>query len=91
MASPVTSALKRLSKIPPLIMHIDPDARVEVKPWSGPGPLVTDLLAVDPPPIERFVTEDARIRQAIATTGVVNFGDKQIGPAGVITNTAVKI
>lgn len=48
---------------------------------------MTDLQAIDPSPIERFVIEDAHIRQAFATTGVVNFGDKQIGPAGVIANT----
>jgi hypothetical protein len=39
---------------------------------------------VDQAPMLRFVTEDAYIRQGIGTTGVVTFGEKQIGPSGAI-------
>ena len=41
---------------------------------------------IDRAPMQRFVTEDANIRQGIGTTGVVMFGDRQIGPSGAITN-----
>jgi hypothetical protein len=78
--------IEQAAKLPPLVAHVEPGADVEKKPWSGPGPLVMDLLAVDPAPIQQFVTEDAHIRQAWGTTGVVAFGNKQIGPAGAVSS-----
>jgi hypothetical protein len=39
---------------------------------------------VDPSPIERFVTEDANIRTGIGTTASVRYGDREIGPGGVL-------
>lgn len=41
---------------------------------------------VDHAPIERLVSEDAYIPRAIATTGTVRYGDKEISPVGVLTD-----
>jgi len=39
---------------------------------------------IDGVPVERFITEDAYIHRGIGTTAIVTFGDKEIGPSGVI-------
>ena len=41
-------------------------------------------------PIERFVSEDAYINKAIGTTGTVRYGDKEIGPVGVLSNRQMR-
>jgi hypothetical protein len=41
--------------------------------------------------MQRFVTEDAYIRQGIGTTGRVMYGNKEIGPAGALSNGRAEI
>lgn len=51
------------------------------------GPIVLDphVRVVDAAQIQRFVSEDAYIKRGLGATGTVQFGDKQIGPAGGLT------
>jgi hypothetical protein len=71
-------------QIPPLVVQAEPP--VPPKFWGDGGPKGPDPGVIDRAPMQRFVTEDANIRQGIGTTGVVMFGDRQIGPSGAITN-----
>ncbi len=73
-----------VEKLPDLVLKTDPRKEVEPKFWGDGGPIGPDPGVIDPAPMERFVTEDAYIRQGIGTTGSVLYGDKQIGPSGVI-------
>jgi len=71
----------------PPVLDIPP--LVQQEPQFDPRPHVIDPIATgggvfDPGPVERFVSEDAYIRTAIASTASVRFGDQEIGPAGVI-------
>jgi hypothetical protein len=45
---------------------------------------------VDRASIERLVSEDAYINKAITATGTVRYGDKVIGPVGVVSNGAIQ-
>ena len=71
-------------QIPPLVVQAEPP--VPSKFRGDGGPIGPDPGVIDRAPMQRFVTEDANIRQGIGTTGVVMFGDRQIGPSGAITN-----
>ncbi|MFH0344546.1 MAG: neuraminidase-like domain-containing protein [Chromatiales bacterium] len=72
--------------IPPLVFEPE-----EVIP-DRYGPIVTarNVGVVDRAPIERLVSEDARIDKVIGTTGTVRYGDKEIGPVGVVSNRQVR-
>lgn len=50
--------------------------------------LVANPGIIDPNPISQFVTQDAYIRQGIATNAVVSYGDQQIGPFGALPKNA---
>jgi hypothetical protein len=68
--------------IPPLVQQVpqfDPRPPVIDPVITGAG-----LGVFDPGPVERFVSEDAYIRTAIASTASVRFGDQDIGPTGVV-------
>lgn len=68
--------------IPPLVFEPE-----EVRPDRyDPSVTAPNVGVVDRAPIERFVSEDAYINKAIGTTGTVRYGDKEIGPAGVVSN-----
>jgi hypothetical protein len=68
--------------IPPLVFESE-----EVTPERcGPIFATPNVGVVDHGPIDRFVSEDAYINKAIGTTGTVRFGDKEIGPWGVVSN-----
>jgi hypothetical protein len=41
---------------------------------------------VDMDSVTRFVTEDANIRIGISTSASVRYGDREMGPAGVLSN-----
>jgi Neuraminidase-like domain/ABC toxin N-terminal region len=76
----VVTPPKMTPDIPPLVLQpvdVIPDLIGPVSKQPGFG-------AVDPSPIDRFVTEDAYIRQGIGTSGTVRFGDKEIGPSGSV-------
>ena len=72
--------------IPPLVL----------KPVESTPDLVGPIIkqpgfgAIDPSPIERYVTEDAYINRGIGSSGTVRFGDKEIGPAGSRMNRIQK-
>jgi hypothetical protein len=42
------------------------------------------IVMLDPAPLQRFVTEDAYIKKGIVTTGTIRYGDKDIGPTGIL-------
>jgi hypothetical protein len=77
--------IKQAAAIPPLVLKVDPTVPVKPKPWRDGGLIGPDPGVIDPAPLQRFVTEDAYIRQGIGTTGSVMYGTKQIGPAGAIS------
>jgi hypothetical protein len=82
----VNPGFKPTVEIPPLILEIDPRLQVGPKFWGDGGPIGPNPGVVDPAPMQRFVTEDAYIRQGIGTTGSVMYGDKQIAPSGAIAD-----
>jgi peptidoglycan hydrolase-like protein with peptidoglycan-binding domain len=77
--------LQPQQQFPPLVM--EPDPRLEVGPSRdgavirGPG-----FGVVDPAPVERFVTGDGSIRVGLGTGASVRYGDRDIGPGGVLAN-----
>jgi hypothetical protein len=74
------------AKLPPLVLKDVPQGRIAPKfPVDG-RPIEPDLGVMDPAAMQRFVTEDAYIRQGIGATGGVTYGDRQIGPSGAIPN-----
>lgn len=81
----VNPGIKFAVEIPPLILRADPHKEVGPKFWGDGGPVGPAPGVVDPAPMQRFLSEDAYIRQGIGTTGVVTFGDKQIGPSGAMS------
>lgn len=81
----------QLVEIPPLILKTDLRKEVRPKFWGNGGPIGPDQGVIDSATIQRFVTEDAYIRQGIGTTGSVMFGDKKIGPSGAIADVQAKI
>lgn len=66
--------------IPPIVLQ--PGFRL--KDRSGPVSQEQHSGISDPAPFARFVSEDAYIKQALGTAGTVVFGDKELGPTGVI-------
>lgn len=67
-------------KIPPVLWRektLFPDK-------LGPFVITPQVGVSSPSPIEGFVSEDAYISRAIATTGTVAYGGKQIGPLGIV-------
>ncbi len=79
-------SFKQVVKIPLLILQTDPRFQVGPKFWGDGGPVGPDTGVIDPTRMQRFITEDAYIRQGIGTTAVVGYGDRQIGPSGAIMN-----
>jgi hypothetical protein len=79
----VKHGLSQRASIPPLV--VQPMPAPAPKRFWGDGVLVgLNLGAVNPAQIMRFVTQDAYIRQGIATSAVVPYDDRQIGPSGAI-------
>ncbi|HEX9200977.1 MAG TPA: neuraminidase-like domain-containing protein [Acidobacteriaceae bacterium] len=69
--------------IPPLVIEKPPIG--PPKPWDKVT--VDTGRAVDPAPLQRYITEDAYIRKAIGTTGNVNFNGTLVGPSGKLGKT----
>jgi len=80
----LTTSVKQSALLPPLVLKIDSEVQVKPKPWWHEGPIGPGPDIIDPAPMQRFVTEDVYIKQAIGTTAVVKYGDHQIGPSGAI-------
>ncbi len=76
----------RAVEVPPLVVQVDSRKQKEIWPnfWGDGRPISPDPGVIDAAPMRQFVTEDAYIRQGIGTTGVLTFGDQQIGPLGSI-------
>jgi hypothetical protein len=76
----------QVAKIPPLVVKVDP--RLEGMPpiWGGGDPIRPKVnpIVVNTAPITRFVTEDIYIQRGLGTPGDITYGDKQIGPSGMI-------
>jgi hypothetical protein len=75
-ASPV-----RTLNIPPLVLHPKPRITDRVGPISSEHYQAVSNLA----PIERFVSEDAYIKQALGSVDTVQFGGVELGPAGAVS------
>ena len=86
----VSPDLKQEVVIAPLILEKDPGIEGGPKLWEEGAPMDSNLGVIDPAPIQRFVTEDAYIRQGIGTTGSVIYGAREIGPSGAALNTKTR-
>lgn len=86
----VDPGVKQVAKMPPLVVKIEREDQVKPKLWGDGRPIGPDPGVIDPAPIQRLVTEDAYIRQAIGTTGVVMYGDRQVGPSGAVRSVNVE-
>ncbi len=75
-------SLLQVPQIAPLVLQ--PQPKILPKFWGDGGPSGSDPGVTDPISMQRFVTEDAYIRQGIGTTGTVTFGNRQIGPFGAM-------
>jgi hypothetical protein len=85
----VNPGISQASAIPPLV--VQSGLLIPPKFWGDGGPIGPDPGIIDPAPIQRFVTEDAYIRQGIGTTGSVIYGERQIGPSGAIATVRAKM
>jgi hypothetical protein len=81
------SNIEMAPKLPHLVIKADPHNEAGNKFW-GDG---TYFGVSEPAAVNRFVTEDAYIRRAIGTTGIVKYGDRQIGPAGMVAEVQTNI
>ena len=73
-------------QVPPLVVQTGPP--VPPKFWGDGGPLSINPGTADPAPISRYITEDAYIRQGLATSATVQYGGVEIGPSGALMNGA---
>jgi hypothetical protein len=73
-------------KIPPLVLQTPQG--VPPRFWGDGGPIGPDPGVVDPAPMQQFLGGSATIKQGIAVTTPVQYGDQQIGPAGAVTPAA---
>jgi len=75
------------TRVPPLVVQTVPQRPPRF--WGDGGPIGPDPGVIDPAPMRQFVTEDAYIKQGLATTASVRYGEKQIGPSGAISAQTV--
>jgi hypothetical protein len=68
---------------------LEESQQIPPKYWGDGGPIGPDPGIVDPAPMRRLITEDAYIRQGLATTRAVAYGDRQIGPSGSIVKVQI--
>ena len=73
-------------KVPPLVVRTGPPP--VPKFWGDGGPLAINPGAIDPAPISRYITEDAYIRQGLATSATVEYHGVDIGPSGALLDGA---
>lgn len=84
----VAPGFDQVPRIPPLIVQAGPPLPPK-RFWGDGGPVGPDNPGiVAPGPIKQFVTQDAYIRQGIATSAVVTYGGKQIGPSGALAKNS---
>lgn len=73
------------ASLPKVALNIPPLVFEQMKIIPDPfGPIIKQpgFGLIDSSPVERYVTEDAYIHQAIGTSGTVHYGDTEIGLAG---------
>ena len=80
----VNSGVLQAAQIPPLVMQPPPPPKPRF--WADGSPFGSDRSVVDPASMQRFVTEDAYIRQGLGTTLNIKYGDREIGPSGAVSN-----
>jgi hypothetical protein len=74
--------MKQVAKIPPLVLQ----KQALIPDKIGPVITTTNAGIGDPVSMQRFVSEDANIRTAIGTSAAVQYGDREIGPMGSLSN-----
>ena len=77
-----------VAKVPPLVLQEAP--KPGPKFWGDGGPVGPGFGVIDPGSMRQFVTEDANIRQGLATTANVQFGQTQIAPFGAASGKAIE-
>lgn len=80
----IASGILAAEPVPPLVVQTGPP--LPPKFWGDGGPLAINPGAIDPAPISRYITEDAYIRQGLATSATVRYGGVEIGPSGALLN-----
>ncbi len=76
--------------IPPLVFWEKPD-KPGPKYWGDGDPVGPDLGVINSNPMQRYLTEDADIRQGIAAGGTVAFDGVKIGPGGALAEKGGKL
>jgi hypothetical protein len=71
-------------QVPPLVAQTG--SPIPPRFWGDGGPLSLNPAAIDTASIGRYITEDAYIRQGLATSASVQYGNVQIGPSGALLN-----
>lgn len=69
-------------QVPPLVAQTPPG--LPPKFWGDGGPVAANPGNIDKVSIGRYVSEDAYIRQGLASTAPVQFGTVSIGPSGAL-------
>lgn len=69
------------SHIPALVLQPKP----RILDRSGPVSVEQSHAISNPAPIERFVSEDAYIKQALGSVGSLRFGDNELGMTGALS------
>ncbi|GHO71423.1 hypothetical protein KSC_103150 [Ktedonobacter sp. SOSP1-52] len=82
-----TPGVMQTAQIPPLVVQTTPLPKPRF--WGDGAPIESDPGVIDPALMQRFVTEDAYIRQGLSTTRSVTYGDRQIGPSGEIASGSI--
>ncbi len=77
-------ATPKISEIPPLVFEAPPKVFKIPNIWDDDRTTFTNPGFIDPVPVQRFITEDAYLSQALGTTGSVLYGERNIGPSGLI-------
>jgi len=77
------TVMMNAAQIPPLVGQ--PASPPKPKVWGDGGSIRQKLEEVDPTSMQQFITEDAYIRRGLPITRNVQYGNRQIGPAGAIS------
>jgi hypothetical protein len=84
----VNAGVMNAEQIPALVVQTAPPPKPKF--WGDGGPISPDRGVVDPAPMQRLITEDTYLRQGLSITRNVQYGDRQIGPSGAISNGSVE-
>jgi hypothetical protein len=79
----IAAGILAAEQMPPLVAQNGPP--LSPRFWGDGAPFSLNPLATDPAPISRFITEDAYIRQGLASSASVQYGSVEIGPSGALS------